>query len=230
MGAACGSLSISLSILERSEASRSRHRCRAECSSAISSDGTSSRFDSTASPREATDAYYTVEGKLQRSIYELTNTRASLDKARRLRGQVACVDGAFVALHVMQQQPPETEECIFEDMAVMVLQSPHQQSLALRNLESDSLRDLGTVIEAVYVRCVMLCIETGQVVSNSAIMTLADGISVPVHLDTAFSHDWHTPVTYRDYLRSPQRGLWRTAMELRMDAYNAIYHSLSWLV
>ena len=96
-----------------------------------------------------------------------TDTRASLDKARRLRGQVACIDGAFVALHVMQQQPPEPEECILEDMAVMALQSRHQQSLALRNLDSDSLRNLDSIIEAVDVRCVMLCIETGEVVSNS---------------------------------------------------------------
>ena len=104
----------------------------------------------------------------------------------------------------------------------MVLQSRHQQSLALRNLDSDSLRNLDSVIETVDVRCVMLCVETGEVVSSSAIMALADGLSVPVHLDIALSRDWHKPVTYRDYLRSPQRGLWRTAMELRMDAYKAI--------
>ena len=170
------------------------------------------------SRREASDARYTVDGQLQPP----TETRASLDKARRLRGQFACVDGSLVALHILQQRPPEPDECMLEDMAVMVLQSRHQQSLALRNLESDSLRNLDTVIEAVDVRCVLLCIETGETVSSSAVMALADGLSVPVHLDTAFSRNWHKPVTYRDYLRSPQRGLWRTAMELRMDAYKAI--------
>ena len=151
------------------------------------------------SRRDASDARYTVEGTLHRT----TDTRASLDKARRLRGQVTCVDGSLVALHILQQCPSEPDECMLEDMAVMVLQSRHQQFLALRNLELDSLRNLDTVIEAVDVRCVLLCIETGETVSSSAVMALADGLSVPVHLDTAFSRDWHKPVTYRDFLRSP---------------------------
>ena len=61
-----------------------------------------------------------------------------------------------------------------------------------------------------------------MVISDRVVMAVADGVSVPVHLDTAYSRDWHKPVTYRDYLRSPQKGLWRTAMELRMDSYQAI--------
>ena len=199
MGAACGGLSLSLSVRERDETTRSCHRCGARCSSAITCIGTSSRISVQRLCRETSDTRYTVEGKLLHPYHESTQTRASLlDKARHLRGQLACVDGAFVALHLMQQQPPEPDECILEDMAVMVLQSRHQQSLALRNLESDSLRNLDTVIEAVDVRCVMLCVETGEIVSSSAVMALADGISVPVHLDTAFSRYWHKPVTYRN--------------------------------
>ena len=37
--------------------------------------------------------------------------------------------------------------------------------------------------------------------------------------DTSKARSWHEPRNYRDYLRSPQRALWRTAMELKMDYY-----------
>ena len=168
--------------------------------------------------RNATEARYTVSGELQ----SLRTTEASLDKPRRLRGHVNYVGSDLVAMHVMQQQPPEINECLFEDLAMMVMQSRHQRSMVLRGMDTDSLRDLDNVIEAVDVQCVQICIETGDVVSDRVVMALANGVSVPVHLDTAFSRDWHKPVTYRDYLRSPQKGLWRTAMELRMDAYKAI--------
>ena len=45
---------------------------------------------------------------------------------------------------------------------------------------------------------------------------------VPIALDTNFAADWHTPLNYRDYLRSPQRSMWRTAMELKYDQYRAL--------
>ena len=168
--------------------------------------------------REATDARYTMSGELQTT----SATRASLDKSRRLRGQVTFIGDDLVATHSIQQQPPEADECLLEDMAVMVLQAQHQRSLFLRGMDTDSLRDLDGIIETVDVRCMQVCIETGDVVDDCFVMAIADGVSVPVHLDTAFSRDWHKPVTYRDYLRSPQKALWRTAMELRMDMYKAI--------
>ena len=168
--------------------------------------------------REATEARYTVSGELQTT----SATRASLDKARRLRGQVTLVGGDLIAMHIIQQQPPEVNECLLEDMAVMVLQAQHQRASLLRGMDTGSLRDLDGIIETVDVRCTQVCIQTGDVVNDRFVMALADGVSVPVHLDTAFSRDWHKPVTYRDFLRSPQKALWRTAMELRMDMYKAI--------
>ena len=168
--------------------------------------------------REATDARYTMTGELQAA----PEAAASLSKARRLRGHVSYVGDDLVAMHVLQQQPPQPDECLLEDIAVMVLQARHQRSLVLLGQESDSLRDLDDAIEAVDLQCIQICIETGEVISDRVIMAVADGVSVPVHLDTAYSRDWHMPVTYRDYLRSPQKGLWRTAMELRMDSYQAI--------
>ena len=80
-------------------------------------------------------------------------TRASLDKSRRLRGQVNFVGDDLIATHIIQQQPPEVNECLLEDMAVMVLQAQHQRSLFLRGMDTGSLRDLDGVIETVDVRC-----------------------------------------------------------------------------
>ena len=153
--------------------------------------------------RDASEARYTVSGELQTT----SATRASLDKSRRIRGQVSFVDDDLVAMHVIQRGPPGLDECLLEDIAVMVLQSQHQRSMYLRGMDTDSLRDLDNVTETVDVRCMQVCIETGDVVNNRFVMALANGVSVPVHLDTAFSRDWHKPVTYRDYLRSPQKGL-----------------------
>ena len=33
---------------------------------------------------------------------------------------------------------------------------------------------------------------------------------------------WHTPSNEREYLRSPQRAMWRTAKEKKMDQYVAL--------
>ena len=38
--------------------------------------------------------------------------------------------------------------------------------------------------------------------------------------DTKKANGWHVPKNERDYDRSPQRALWRTAKELKMDEYN----------
>ena len=42
------------------------------------------------------------------------------------------------------------------------------------------------------------------------------GVYLPSRIGT------HTPLNYRDYLRSPQRSMWRTAMELKYDEYRAL--------
>ena len=154
--------------------------------------------------------------ELMTSPLQALRSGALADKSRRIRGQVSFIGDDLVAMHVIQRGSPELDECLLEDMAVMVLQSQHQRSMFLRGMDTDSLRNLDHVIETVDVRCMQVCIETGEVVNDRFVMALAIGVSVPVHLDTAFSRDWHKPVTYRDYLHSPQKGLWRTAMELRM--------------
>ena len=58
--------------------------------------------------------------------------------------------------------------------------------------------------------------------ATSAVMLIANNTSTPVHLDTSKASSWHVPKTYKDYLNSPQKSLWRTAKELKMDEYKAI--------
>ena len=38
-------------------------------------------------------------------------------------------------------------------------------------------------------------------------------------LDVSDARYWHEPANEREYLRSPQRALWRTAKELKWDQY-----------
>jgi hypothetical protein len=97
---------------------------------------------------------------------------ASLSQARRLRGHVHYVGDDLVAMHVIQQQPPQPSECLFEDMAVMVLQARHQRSLLLPGQESDSLRDLDNAIETVDMQCIRICIETGDLVGTASLWRL----------------------------------------------------------
>ena len=86
-------------------------------------------------------------------------------------------------------------------------------------------------------RQVLLDIETQaaldpcqiMVISGGEAISIAPTIKASINLDpqaphnTEFAHLWHTPANWREYLRSPQRSLWRTAMELKMDEYNQLH-------
>ena len=47
-----------------------------------------------------------------------------------------------------------------------------------------------------------------------------DGRVQPV--DYSQAHRWHVPSNEREYNVSPQRDLWRTAKELKMDNYKSV--------
>ena len=55
-----------------------------------------------------------------------------------------------------------------------------------------------------------------HVVTQTEVLTLA------VDHDTSKAHTWHEPRNEREYLRSPQHALWRTAKENKMDKYMAL--------
>ena len=72
--------------------------------------------------------------------------------------------------------------------------------------------------EVFLARQVVLDLEDQSVVrSGAAFAVLDDGSAAAV--DYTQAHRWHTPQNERDYNRSPQRALWRTAKELKMDDY-----------
>jgi hypothetical protein len=75
--------------------------------------------------------------------------------------------------------------------------------------------------EVLTARDVAIDIETHDVVSNSAVFAVLDTATVQ-KIDTSQAHKWHCPTNERDYNRSPQRALWRTAKELKMDEYQKI--------
>ena len=88
----------------------------------------------------------------------------------------------------------------------------------------------GRAFEAAMLDAEVVCVcaptfdlETMELVfkTSTFVMSTVAG-PIPIALDTNFAADWHTPFNHRDYLRSPQRSLWRTAMELKYDQYRAL--------
>ena len=70
-------------------------------------------------------------------------------------------------------------------------------------------------------RQVSIDMEDHSVVESSAIFAVLDDSTV-TRVDVDGAHKWHTPANEREYNESPQRSLWRTAKELKMDDYAKI--------
>ena len=67
-------------------------------------------------------------------------------------------------------------------------------------------------------RQVSIDMEDHSVVESSAIFVVLDDSTV-ARVDVDNAHKWHTPANEREYNESPQRSIWRTAKELKMDDY-----------
>ena len=63
-------------------------------------------------------------------------------------------------------------------------------------------------------------IEHGQWFRRHIITAMVNGTEH--NLDPADANNWHTPKNEREYLRSPQRAMWRTAKEKKMDQYSEL--------
>ena len=101
----------------------------------------------------------------------------------------------------------------------------HARSELLMGKEPTQRTDLDTAVELVDMTFFAYDIQDRMYTATSAVMLIAGNTSVPVHLDTTKVSTWHIPKTYKDYLNSQQKSLWRTAKELKMDEYKAIPHS-----
>ena len=65
-------------------------------------------------------------------------------------------------------------------------------------------------------------IATQSVVSAMGIVAVSKDHATVVSLDVNEAHTWHTPKNEKEYLRSPQKALWRTSKELKMDKYRLL--------
>jgi len=66
-------------------------------------------------------------------------------------------------------------------------------------------------------------ITTGDIEHELMLYVLTAPDHDPItSVDTRDAWAWHCPRNEREYLRSPQRALWRTARELKMDEYEAL--------
>ena len=75
--------------------------------------------------------------------------------------------------------------------------------------------------EVLATRQALFDMVTHELVDNSAVFVVLDNSDVEL-VDTTGSHTWHVPANEREYNMSPQRALWRTAKELKMDDYTKI--------
>ena len=60
-------------------------------------------------------------------------------------------------------------------------------------------------------------VEYGQWIKRHIIAAVVNGTEH--NIDPSDANNWHTPKNEREYLRSPQRAMWRTAKEKKMDQY-----------
>ena len=89
----------------------------------------------------------------------------------------------------------------------------------------DSILHTGRGAEIGTTRAMNLCLpemdlKTGQLTQVVATIAQAGKDAVLIHPSEV--DRWHLPETERDYERSPHRAYWRTAKELKMDAYEAV--------
>ena len=63
-------------------------------------------------------------------------------------------------------------------------------------------------------------VELGTAVNRQVVSAVLCGEEITVDPDEP--KQWHTPSNEREYLRSPQRAMWRTAKEKKMDQYIAL--------
>ena len=66
-------------------------------------------------------------------------------------------------------------------------------------------------------------IESGERIRSGFVLALANReAAIDTGIDPINAHLWHEPKNEREYLRSPQKALWRTAKELKMEQYNEL--------
>ena len=73
-----------------------------------------------------------------------------------------------------------------------------------------------------YVGSRLVDLGSNSILTEHTLYVLTNGkVTAAASIDPENAHAWHTPSNFKDYQRSPQRMLWRTAMELKMDEYEA---------
>ena len=75
--------------------------------------------------------------------------------------------------------------------------------------------------EVFVARQLLFDMETYEAIDPEVLFVVTDDAKA-VALDTSNAHKWHTPRSWREYLLSPQKDLWRSAMELKMDDYHKV--------
>ena len=102
--------------------------------------------------------------------------------------------------------------------------------MCIRDSYDASLADVASVVRpaaisdiaVIALATVLYDVHDFEVVDRASMFAVVGTEAVPIAYDTTLAHSWHTPLNWGDFLRSPQKALWRTAMELKMDTYKAL--------
>ena len=171
--------------------------------------------------------------------------RRPLDSEDKERQRVSMLNAqARISLNSSTVQQAETPTTIAQDVSTVqpttiaqdVSTVQQSKSAPCNNLDEDAFREAmreerrakpkvhaltahaGEVFAA---RQVSIDMEDLSVVESSAIFAVLDDSTV-TRVDVDGAHKWHTPANEREYNESPQRALWRTAKELKIDDYAKI--------
>jgi len=155
-------------------------------------------------------------------VNETDTEYASTSRGRRTTSDVRYTkDGNLAAVHMLQPLSDLDMYCPYQDLAHTILEDRQRRVNLITGDPSRVHVDHDNVYEVVDLSTYLLDIESSALSRQSMVVAIAGGHTVPIHLDTTLAHTWHEPANEREYNRSPQRPLWRTAQELKMDIYKS---------
>ena len=165
------------------------------------------------------------------SADQMPELPASLQRPRRVASDAHYKNGRLVQLVVSTETGVSNADHLADPLSEFVLASVVGQRIALANHHEqrsdhglfDCTIDLSDAVDFLMLRCPVqevCCVGSPTMMAVCA--SVASGLVLNVDLDTGLAHTWHVPKNEREYIRSPQKALWRTAQELKMEEYRSL--------
>ena len=184
-------------------------------------------------PQHAADLYpkdtrVEVYWPLYKNWYAATvlETRVRAHKVKAHEPSVKCreifadYDDGWQQWHSLHNNSVRRITTAFEDLGTTMI--------ALYLSDEEAIKDKVCAIppgSTFIVPRMLIDVQTGDITEYKTAFVMASDQLIEVNIsehDTKGAHRWHVPRNEREYLRSPQKALWRTARELKMDEYREL--------